>query len=327
MKIIYPKKLTTGNHVRIIAPSRSMAIISQETRLIANERFSQLGLEVSFGSHVEEKDDFVSSSIESRVADLHQAFSDPKVDAILTVIGGFNSNQLLDYIDWKLIQNNPKVFCGYSDITVLNTAIFSQTGLVTYYGPHYSSFGQKLYFDYTLDYFKKCLMETSPFSIQASKQWSDDLWFMDQENRHPETNDGFWILNHGEATGKLLGGNIGTLNLLNGTKYYVDPSQSILFLEDDSETLPHHFDRDLQSVIHQPKFSKVRGIVIGRFQKDSKISQDALLKIISSKKELSQIPVIANVDFGHTDPKVTLPIGGLVRISTKSTQIITLLKH
>ena len=100
MKKIYPAKLKAGDEIRIIAPSRSMAILNKEIINIANKRFQELGLKLSFGKHIYETDEFNSSSIESRVEDLHEAFSDKNVKAIITVIGGFNSNQLLRYIDW-----------------------------------------------------------------------------------------------------------------------------------------------------------------------------------------------------------------------------------
>src|SRR3989338_6130124 len=179
MKKIYPEKLKIGDEVRIIAPSRSIKILSEEIKRIADKRFLDLGLKLTFGKHVYETDEFNSSNIESRIADLHEAFSDKDVKAVITVIGGFNSNQLLKYIDWDLIKNNPKIFCGYSDITALNNAIFAKTGLITYSGPHYSTFGQKLYFNFTLDYFKKCLMEVKPFEIKSSNCWSDDEWYLD----------------------------------------------------------------------------------------------------------------------------------------------------
>jgi muramoyltetrapeptide carboxypeptidase LdcA involved in peptidoglycan recycling len=81
----------------------------------------------------------MSSSIASRVEDIHAAFSDSNVRGILTVIGGFNSNQLLDSLDYELIKNNPKILCGYSDITALATAITAKTGLITYSGLHFST--------------------------------------------------------------------------------------------------------------------------------------------------------------------------------------------
>ena len=328
MNKIYPERLKVGDEIRIIAPSRSMAILNKEIINIANNRFQELGLKLSFGKHIYESDDFNSLSIESRLDDLHLAFSDKNVKAIITVIGGFNSNQLLKYIDWKLIKNNPKIFLGYSDITALNNAIFAKTGLVTYSGPHYSTFGQKLYFDYTLEYFQKCLMMDNPFEISASNSWSDDEWYLDQNKRDLIDNQGHFVINKGEAQGTILGANLCTFNLLQGAEYFPDLESSILFLEDDYETVPHTFDRDLQSLIHLPNFNKVKGIAIGRFQKKSKMSGELLKKIIKTKKELEGIPVIANVDFGHSDPKITFPIGGEVEIiADKNKSTIRMLKH
>lgn len=328
MQKIIPEKLKKGDEARIIAPSRSMALLSEETKQIANARFSDLGLKLTFGEYIEEADDFMSSSIESRVEDLHRAFADKNVKAILTVIGGFNGNQLLRYLDWDLIRKNPKIFCGFSDITALNNAIFAKTGLVNYSGPHYSTFGQKLYFDYTLDYFQKCLFINEPIEVLPSQKWSDDPWYKDQESRNLINNDGFWLVNQGNADGTILGANLCTFNLLQGTEYMPNLENSILFIEDDYESLAHTFDRDLQSLIHQPGFDKVKGIVIGRFQKASQVDKDKLEKIIKSKKELSKIPVIANVDFGHTDPRITFPIGGSVVISAFFDSLkITITEH
>jgi muramoyltetrapeptide carboxypeptidase LdcA involved in peptidoglycan recycling len=314
MHSIIPPKLRSGDHVRVIAPSRSLAIIGQETRVIAQKRFDALGLTISFGSHAHEIDSFDSSSIESRIFDLHEAFVDSSVQAILTVIGGFNSNLLLSYIDWDLIKSHPKILCGFSDITALSNAIFAKTGLVTYSGPHYSSFGQQEYFDYTLQYFRKCLFENESIPLAASNHWSDDLWWQNQHDRVQLDNSGFVAISDGVAQGTIIGGNLGTLNLLQGTPYMPSFENVILFLEDDEESQPHHFDRDLQSLMHLPQFSGVRGLVIGRFQHASNMTLELLSKIINSKKELASMPVIANVDFGHTDPKITFPIGGQAKL-------------
>src|SRR3989344_1696037 len=236
MQIIYPEKLKSGDKIMVVAPSDSLSLISKETKIIADERFADMGLQLSFAKNVEELDEFDSSSIQSRVNDLHEAFSDKSVKGILTAVGGMNCNQLLRYLDWDLIKNNPKVFIGYSDTTALQNAIYAKTGLVTYSGPSYWSFRQKLHFDYTLEYFKKCILNDQEFDILQSKSWSDDRWYTDQENREILKNDGWLVINSGEARGKILGANICTFNLLQGTEYFPDISDSILFLEDDSES-------------------------------------------------------------------------------------------
>ena len=208
-------KLKKGDGVRVIAPARSLAMpfISEELKKIAIKRFLELGLNLSFSKNVYEIDDFNSSSIESRISDLHEAFSDKSIKLIITTIGGFNSNQLLNYIDYDLIKNNPKIICGFSDITALTNAIYAKTGIVTYSGPHFFSFCDEKSFDYTLDYFKKCLFSEEPFEIKPSKEYSDDLWANEQTKRNFIQNEGFWIINEGIAEGKILGGNQCTFNL------------------------------------------------------------------------------------------------------------------
>ncbi len=325
-----PKKLRAGDRVVIVAPSRSLGIISAECREIADRRLKDTGFDLSFAEHVSEMDEFSPSSIESRIEDLHAAFRDPEIKGIFAVIGGFNANQLLRYIDWDLIRANPKVFCGYSDTTVLQNAIYTKTGLVTYSAPVYSSFGQKLYFDYTLDYFKKCCISDAPYAIELSPSWSDDAWYAKQDDRRLIANPGWAAINEGEAEGTILGANLRTFNLLQGTDYFPDLNNSVPFLEDDhiSDVDVYEFDRNMQSLVHQPGFDDVKGLVIGRFQNGSKMSEKLLGKIITTKKELAGMPVISGVDFGHTDPKVSFPIGGMVKIvARKAGSRIDILKH
>jgi muramoyltetrapeptide carboxypeptidase len=327
--MIIPPKLKTGDGVRVITPARSLAMswLNKELQEKAIQRFKELNLNLSFAEHVNEIDDFSSSSIQSRISDLHEAFADKSIKLIITVIGGFNSNQLLRYIDYDLIKANPKILCGYSDITALLNAIYAKTGLVTYSGPHFFSFGDKKGFDYTLDYFKKCLFEETPFEIKPSLEWSDDKWANDQENRTFIKNECEWIINKGEAEGKIIGSNQCTLNLLQGTEYMPDIQNSILFLEDDDEAHVATIDRDLQSIIHQPGFETVQAIVFGRFQPATKMTRNLFTQIIKSKKELDNIPIIANVDFGHTDPTITFPIGGTAKLKVDEKVKLEILKH
>ena len=326
--IITPPKLKKGDVVRVIAPALSLAIINAETRAIAEKRFVDLGLILTFGKHVEEVDDFLSSSIESRIKDLHEAFTDKDVKAVLTVIGGHNSNQLLEYIDYDLIQKNPKILCGYSDITALANGIYAKTGLVTYSGPHYSTLGKLLDSEYTLNYFRKCLFSNKPFNVTVSKRWDDRTWWKDQNDRVFFDNAGWLVVNEGEAEGTIIGGNLCTLSLLQGTKYFPDLRDSILFIEDDAEGRIVNFDRDLQSLMHQPGFKQVKGIVMGRFQKASEATDNLIKQMITSKRALQNIPVIANVDFGHTNPQITFPIGGTARLlAGKSVSTLTIIKH
>lgn len=315
--MIIPEKIKSGDKIKVIAPSTSMKIISEETQAIAEAHFKEMGLIVTYGTNVLEMDEFGSSSIESRIQDIHEAFQDNSIKAIFPIIGGFNCNQLLRYLDYEIIKENPKIFCGYSDTTALQNAIFAKTGLVTYSSPAFSTFGMKRGCDYTIENFKKACFQSNTFEISPSKNWSDDQWYIDQEQRTFISNDGWKIWNSGEAEGTIIGGNLCTLNLLQGTEYMPSLRGSVLFLEDDDfvgSDSHVEFDRKLQSLIHLPDFDHVKAIVLGRFPKNCEISKEKLEKIIKSKKELANIPIISDLDFGHTTPHFTFPIGGKVQI-------------
>jgi len=325
--MIIPPKLQPGDEIRIVAPSRSLTLLSDDLVKIAIAKLEAQGFKVTFSKNCKESDMFMSSSIKSRVNDLHEAFRDKNVKAILTVIGGFNVNQILKYLDYELIKNNPKIICGYSDITALTNAITAKTGLITYYGPHFSNWGMKKEFDYTLEYFKKCLTSEEEFVIEQSPTWSDDAWYRDQENRNLLPNKGYLIINKGEAQGEIVGGNLCTLNLLQGTEFMPSLKNKILFVEGDDITKAPDFDRNLQSLIHLPDFKDVKAIVIGMFQKGSEMTEEKLRYIIATKKELANIPVIANVNFGHANPIMTFPIGGTINLKVDDKVELRILEH
>ena len=179
--------------------------------------------------------------MEHRLEDLHEAFADKQVKGIICAIGGYNSNFLLDIIDWNLIRTNPKFFGGMSDITVLCNAIYSMTGIETYQIPNFRNFGQKLGFEYSLEYFKKVAMSDDAVEVLPSSEWSDDKWAKNQEKRKFIKNEGWWILNERAVDGVVVGGNLCSLNLLQGTKYMPEVKGKILFIEDDSMSTAGEF--------------------------------------------------------------------------------------
>lgn len=323
-----PAKLRAGDTVRVIAPARSRSfVLDHDHSALIEQRFAELGLRVTFGRHVDERDAFESSSIESRVADLHEAFADPEVRGILTVIGGFNSNELLPYLDWELIAANPKILSGYSDITALQNAILARTGLITYSGPHWSTFGMRDHLEPTVSWFRQACLADEPYVIRAADSWTDDLWFLDQDQRTVRPTDGWWTMAPGTARGRLVGGNLCTLNLLQGTSWWPSLDGAVLAVEDDYLTNPHEFARDLTSVLQLPDAAGLRGLLVGRFQASSEVSRELLAEILRRQPALSGLPVLANVDFGHTSPLATLPIGGDVELITAPTPELRIHTH
>lgn len=312
-----------GDEIRIITPSKSISFVKQPILDKAVDFFTKQGFKISFGKHVQKLDEFNSSSISDRISDLHDAFADTSVKAIFSAVGGSSANQLLKYLDYSLIKANPKIFCGLSDITTLSNAIYTKTGLVTYSGPHAPLFGAAKCVDYTWEYFQKCLLENETFSVMSSDEYCNHRWDK-QVSKTPK----YWLLNSGEATGVALGGNLLTFNFLQGSEYMPSLKNAIIFIEDNDKETVRDFRNQLQSLLNQKDAASITGLVIGRFQKGSQVTRNLLAEIVKRQTELKHIPILANVDFGHTTPMITVPIGGKVHLAVKrNTYQLNILKH
>ncbi|MFV8214705.1 S66 family peptidase, partial [Streptococcus pluranimalium] len=218
-----------------------------------------------------------SASIESRVADLHAAFKDQTVDGILATIGGFNSNELLPYLDYALIARHPKVICGYSDTTAVLNAIYAKTGMQTYMGPSYSSFKMEGGQNYQSESWLKALSQTS-YDLEPSQEWSSDPWYDPSQPRHFMPTE--WkVYTEGSATGTLIGGNLSTFGLLRGTPYAPKPEWYVLFLEEAEEDDYLDFDRHLAAILQA--YPSPQALVLGRFPKECGMTQELLLYILA----------------------------------------------
>lgn len=317
--------LKKGDEIRIIAPSKGISSLSDDEIVLAKEKLEQMGFKVSFGKNVTKRDSvFKSASIEDRISDLHEAFLDKNVKCIIAARGGYNSNQLLKHIDYDVIKKNPKIICGFSDITALLNTIYKKTNMITFCGPLFSSFAMKKGFDYTEDYFEKMLLNDESVKIISSKEYSDDNWFVDQKNRTFIKNEGMYVVNEGSCSGKIIGGNLCTLNLLQGTEFFPSLDNTVLFLEDDDfsgDNFLYEFDRNLESLIQTENFKGVKGIVFGRCQEKSNMNTEKWISLIKNKKELLNMPIIINANFGHTTPIFTFPIGGKCNINATSKRV------
>ena len=125
MQKIVPEKLKAGDEVMIVAPSRGVKLIGRDVRELAEQRLGKMGLKVRYASNATEEnfDMLATTSAEKRAADIMEAFLDKRVKAVMTIIGGFNTNQILPYLDYEVIKKNPKILCGFSDITALLDAV------------------------------------------------------------------------------------------------------------------------------------------------------------------------------------------------------------
>lgn len=306
-------KLKRGDEVRVIAPSRNLTEVRQDVHHHAIDFWEREGFHISFSKNSQEVNQFHSSSIASRVEDIHEAFLDPNVKMVITCLGGFNANQLLRYLDYDLIAKHPKIFCGYSDITALSNAIYARTGLVTYHGPHFSTFGFDKEIEFTRNAFINCIMNDSPIAVTPS-----------------EVAAKYYTIQEGTCEGSIIGGNLCTLNLLQGTPYMPEIKNKVLFLEDDNIMGPYfcyEFDRNLESLLQTEGAETIKGIVFGRFDESCGLTIETISDIVREKVP-DNIPVIFGVDFGHVFPMITFPVGGTVRISADKNSVeIQLITH
>ncbi len=320
----YPQKLTSGDGVAIIAPSLSLTSISPPRLARAEALLRSWGLSVLYARAVRSSDRFGTSPPQTRLEDLHWAFGNPDVRAVLCANGGYSANGLLDGFDWALIRANPKVFCGYSDITVLGSAITRHTGLVTYYGPNLMSLGARRTAGATGPALHHALFEGGWTAMPASDYWSDD-------DRTLTRNRGPIVLRKGLTEGTVIGGNLGSLFLLQGTEHWLAPDgQLVLCVEEDdlpARHTPHEFDRRLRSLLAQPGMTSVRALLIGRFQPGSRMTMPALRQIVAGIPACQAMTVVANLDFGHTDPKIALPVGGQARVRAEGRRAVVELRY
>lgn len=368
--MIRPPLLHPGDTICVISPSRSASIIGSECIQIAKERFEkELGLTVTFGhlstaegaAGVDQNPNII---IPEKIKEIHSAFADEKVKGIFTMIGGFNSNQILPFLDYTLISSNPKILCGFSDITALQTAITTKTGLVTFSGPHFSSFGMKHGFEYTLDYVKKTLMDdgssTRSVVIHSSPKWRDEMWFLKQDSPTLLDTNGYEVLSaynyetvsqESEAAwssppmnvhlscftaeGRIVGANNTVFLTLTGTEYiptFRNVGPFVFFCEFCAEWDPSlnwvFFEQQLFHLIQLDGFvDNIQALCLGRFEQAVKVSSQDIRCLFdrwnmsmyqlckqrkSSRKQ--SIPIAFNLDFGHTTPIFTIPIGGQARL-------------
>jgi muramoyltetrapeptide carboxypeptidase LdcA involved in peptidoglycan recycling len=285
----------------------------------AVEVLRSAGLSVSFAAHTKDKRTGDATDVRNRLADLHDAFNDPMVTAILVAVGGTHAIDLIPYIDYDLIRKHPKAICGFSDATIILNAIYARTGVVTYYGPMLFSFAANIDPVYTMDHFRKALFLKSPYALNPAIRWGNYT-----EMHSNRVNEGYQVIRAGEASGILVGGHVPSLNLLQGTSYLPELEDAVLFIEiceRYGKSTIEKLDQYLGSLLLQKGASRIKGLLVGRLYKSDEVEIDDLKTAMLEREELKNIPIILNVDFGHTMPMVTLPVGGRISIRQEGIMI------
>ena len=299
-KIIKPGRLQKGDTIGLITPASSL-FETEQTKIEAKEKMEVLGFKIKFGKNVDKKWGYLAGTDQERINDIHDFFEDDKVKAIFAIRGGYGSGRLLRHLDYDLIEKNPKILLGYSDITSILIAIHQMTGLVTFHGPVATS----TFTEYTQKYFFKTLTETNPVGEIEDAPYEDNL---QQSNR-------VWTVNSGKAKGKLIGGNLTLICMSLGTAYEIETKDKIVFIEEVGEQ-PNDLDRMLTQLYNAGKLDVCKGVVFDRMSRvkpaDHLPAYSSFLsveEIIKDRFKEFKYPVCFGLSLGHIKDKPTLPLG------------------
>lgn len=282
------KPLNSNSTIGIICPSfcEDVEVINKKI-----DMFKILGFNIKKGQTLYNSYGYLAGSDIDRANDLNAMFNDSSVNAIVCFRGGFGSIRMAKFLDLKIIKNNPKPFCGYSDITLLLNYISNKCKFPTFHSPMVNSdFSDPT----TKEYFLKLLSSSDNNIIYNLKKLCGE---------------NFRIWNKNNFNGTLVGGNLSTICSSIGTPFEIDFKNKIVFLEDVDESA-YAVDRMLSQLILCGKLSKASAIILGFFTEcSSKNANISVNDIIKEKLVSLQIPIINGFPAGHDYPNVTLPIG------------------
>ncbi len=306
MQIIKPKKLQKGDTVAIVSPSGAVPEELKGQFDNGIKFLKSLGLKVKISKNALGRYYYSSGTAEERLKDIHEAFSDKSVKAIIMSIGGSTANNLLDRLDFNLIKKNPKIFMGISDGTTLLNPIFSKTGLITYHGPDLIfTFGQSMSPIIKENIFKT-LFQGKVGQLYPNPEWKG----LDKLNNNDKYK-GWQCVRKGKAKGRLIGGNITCLENLDHTEFRPDYRKSILFLEAyglKAEELDMVFTHFYQTRI----FNEINGLILGHFygshMEDKKQDREVKDVILEVTKNYT-FPILEIGEIGHNVENYVMPIG------------------
>ena len=305
--MITPQSLYKGARIAIVAPASCMKVVGEERE----EKLKQLvqvladiGLEAVLYPTCRSGYGYLGGTDEERAKDIMDAFTDPTIDGIFCLRGGYGVQRMLDLLDFDKIKENPKWFAGYSDITALHMALNQKCELVTYHSPMPST--EMIADDYDA----------------YTKEWLEKAMFGGLCGELPSYTE-CETMNGGKAEGILCGGNLSLIAASMGTPFELDTKDKILFLEDVGE-LPSRIDGMINHLRLAGKFEDCKGIVMGYYTNCEPEETTMTLKQIFKDLLPKNKPVLLDYSCGHSMPTMTLPLGRMAKLDADA-KILTIL--
>lgn len=321
---------TTSSVIGVWTPSCPAAALFPRRLERATSALEEAGFTVTFAAHARSSDRLVAAPPVELARDLHDLLLDPAVEVVMCASGGYTSLAALPYIDWELVREARKPIVGYSDITSVLWAALARATLVTFYGPmlisEFGEFGGP--WPFTLAHFGNVLDPCAgPTVLEAPAEWTDEflLWEVEDVRRRTAHPAEWRSLAGGSADGWLLPGCGPTASRLFGTPYMPATAGAILCLEG-----PSLAPDDLLGLLSQweasGRISDLAGVVIGRHSQPraAAAGSDNFDEVVRRVFAHYRIPILVDVDFGHTEPRLTLPVGVPARLDADA-KTITLL--
>ena len=302
--MIIPNRLNKGDIIGVVAPSNPIIGDNIEELQRAKEIVEKDGFRVKFSKNLFSNTTGYCSTAKEKAEDINNMFSDNEVKMIWCAKGGQNSNSTFEYLDYELIKNNPKIICGYSDITSLTNMITAKTGLVTFSATNFKTIAT----DETDYSYKEALKRFVDGSLELGKEES-----------------GYKTIKEGIAEGELVGGNLFLTRGMVSGKYSIDFTDKILFLEElGLETDPLMCDNFLYYMKQNDVFNKIKGLWIGNYYHESEITLEKIvLDVIGDEYNF---PIVKSNNFGHIETKTVIPIGTKARIDTNVEEKVRLIE-
>jgi muramoyltetrapeptide carboxypeptidase len=298
-KLLLPPRLKTGDVIALTAPAG--AIFNADSIQKATIAFEAQGFRVLHGETLKQQFGYLGGTDEFRAAELNNLFANKEVGAIVAMRGGWGCARLFNHLDFNVIAKQPKIICGFSDLTSLLLAIYKKTGLITFHGP----VGNSTLEGFTMENFLRIVKEGE--ALKMIQPAADPLK----------------IISTGKATGKLFGGNLTVWNSIIGTGYLPHTTGALLFFEETEEE-PYQVDRLLTQLELNGTLSSAAGIIFGKCAKceaEEPAKSFTLEEVFQQKFGKLNVPVASGFNFGHVKDKFTFPVGMTATFDTSDSSV------
>ena len=302
---LVPSKLKIGDTIGVVAPSSPIILDNIDELNKAKEIVERSGFKVKYSKNIFSNTNGYSATAREKAEDINAMFTDKEVKMIWCAKGGNNSNSTFEYLDYELIKKNPKIICGYSDITSITNMITEKTGLVTFSGTN----------------FKTIATDETDFSYKQALSR-----FVDGNLEFGPENEEYVTIQKGKAEGKLIGGNLSLTRGMVAGKYSLDFTGKILFLEElGFETDPEATSNNVYYMKQNGVFDKIKGLWIGNYEHESGIVLEKIIMDVLDGEY--KFPIIKSNNFGHIERKTVIPIGTKAEINTDEDVKIKLVEN